>query len=251
MRVLGVDPGLTRCGVGVVDGGPGKISRLVDVSVARTPSGSDLAHRLLTVSAHIEAALDRHRPDAVAIERVFAQQNVMTVIGVAQATGVVALAAARRGIPVAWHTPSEVKAAVTGNGAADKSQVTVMITKLLKLSAAPKPADAADALALALCHLMRSPMTGRLAALQQQSGITSIAVSSAPSRWELAQREARKQAPLAEAKRRAALQADKNRAAEARAAQARASQIHAVKLRAAEVATAEITVVEAKRAGQR
>ena len=163
MRVLGVDPGLTRCGVGVVDGGPGMISRLVDVSVIRTPSHSDVAHRLLTIAAHVEAALEKHRPDAVAIEQVFSQHNVMTVIGVAQATGVVAVIAARRGVPVAWHTPSEVKAAVSGNGSANKDQVTAMVTKLLRLSAPPKPADAADALALAICHLMRAPMQSRLA----------------------------------------------------------------------------------------
>ncbi len=163
MRVLGVDPGLTRCGVGVVDGGPGLPSRLVEVSVVRTPAHSDIAHRLLTITGHIEAAMDRYHPDAVAIERVFSQHNVLTVIGTAQATGVVAVAAARRGIAVAWHTPSEVKAAVSGNGAANKDQVTAMVTKLLRLSAPPKPADAADALALALCHLLRSPMQARLA----------------------------------------------------------------------------------------
>ena len=169
MRVLGVDPGLTRCGIGVVDGGPGLPSRLVEVSVARTPSGSDLAERLLRVSAEIEAALERYRPDALAIERVFSQHNVLTVIGVAQATGVIALAAAKRGVPVAWHTPTEVKAAVSGNGLADKGQVTAMVTKLLRLSAPPKPADAADALALALCHLMRAPMLAQLALAERRA----------------------------------------------------------------------------------
>ncbi len=170
MRVLGVDPGLTRCGVGVVDGGPGLQSRLVDVSVARTPSHADIAHRLLTIAAHLEAAIDRHRPDAVAIEQIFSQHNVMTVIGVAQASGVVAVTAARLGVPVAWHTPSEVKAAVSGNGAADKHQVAAMVTKLLRLSEPPKPADAADALALAICHLMRAPMQARLAAATRSTG---------------------------------------------------------------------------------
>jgi len=169
VRVLGVDPGLTRCGIGVVDGGPGLPSRLVEVSVARTPSGSDLAERLLRVSAEIEAALERYRPDALAIERVFSQHNVLTVIGVAQATGVIALAAAKRGVPVAWHTPTEVKAAVSGNGLADKGQVTAMVTKLLRLSAPPKPADAADALALALCHLMRAPMLAQLALAERRA----------------------------------------------------------------------------------
>ena len=163
MRVLGVDPGLTRCGIGVVDGGPGRTSQLVEVSVVRTPAGADLAQRLLRVDTEVAAALDRHQPDAVAVEQVFTQHNVLTVIGVAQATGVVALAAARRGIPVAWHTPTEVEAAVSGTGAAGKDQVTAMVTKLLRLPAPPRPADAADALALALCHLMRAPMLAQLA----------------------------------------------------------------------------------------
>lgn len=164
VRVLGVDPGLTRCGVGIVDGGPGRQPVLIEVLVIRTPSDDDLAYRLLAVARRVEALLDEHKPDTVAIERVFSQANVRTVMGTAQAAGVVALAAARRGIPVAWHTPSEVKAAVSGNGNADKAQVTMMVTRLLRLDSAPKPADAADALALAICHLWRSPMQARLAA---------------------------------------------------------------------------------------
>ena len=164
MRVLGVDPGLTRCGIGVIDGDPGLPPRMVEVVVVRTPPGAELSERLLTIALQVESMMDRLRPDTVAIERMFSQHNVRTVMGTAQASGVVALAAARRSIPVAWHTPSEVKAAVSGNGNADKAQVTAMITRLLKLPAAPKPADAADALALALCHLWRSPMQGRLLA---------------------------------------------------------------------------------------
>jgi len=135
---------------------------MVEVIVVRTPPGADLALRLLAIADQVESMMDRLQPDTVAIERMFSQHNVRTVMGTAQASGVVALAAARRSIPVAWHTPSEVKAAVSGNGNADKAQVTAMITRLLKLPAAPKPADAADALALALCHLWRSPMQGRL-----------------------------------------------------------------------------------------
>ncbi len=164
MRVLGVDPGLTRCGIGVIDGGPGLPPKLVEVVVVRTPPNTDVALRLLTIAQQVESMMDRLQPDTVAIERMFSQHNVRTVMGTAQASGVVALAAARRSIAVAWHTPSEVKAAVSGNGNADKAQVTAMITRLLKLPAAPKPADAADALALALCHLWRSPMQGRLLA---------------------------------------------------------------------------------------
>lgn len=163
MRVLGVDPGLTRCGLGVVDGGTGRTVSCVAVDVVRTPVDASLASRLLQVSEAIEDWLDRYRPDAVAVERVFSQHNVRTAMGTAQAGGVVALSAARRGLPVVFHTPSEVKAAVTGSGRADKAQVTGMVTRLLDLPRAPKPADAADALALAICHLWREPMRARLA----------------------------------------------------------------------------------------
>ncbi|KAA9154799.1 crossover junction endodeoxyribonuclease RuvC [Amycolatopsis acidicola] len=163
MRVLGVDPGLTRCGLGVVDGGTGRKVSCVAVDVVRTPADASLAIRLLGISDGVEEWLDRYRPDAVAVERVFSQHNVRTVMGTAQAGGVVALAAARRGLPVVFHTPSEVKAAVTGSGRADKSQVTGMVTRLLGLVEKPNPADAADALALAICHLWREPMRQRLA----------------------------------------------------------------------------------------
>ncbi len=173
MRVLGVDPGLTRCGVGVVDGGPGKPPVLVEVLVLRTPAEDDIALRLLAIAVRVEALMDLHRPDTVAIERVFSQQNVRTVMGTAQAAGVVALAAARRGIPVAWHTPSEVKAAVSGNGNADKAQVTAMVTRLLRLGVSPKPADAADALALAICHLWRAPMQTKLAAAANRLSVAA------------------------------------------------------------------------------
>ena len=164
MRVLGVDPGLTRCGVGVVDGTPGRRLTLVRVEVLRTAPDADLAHRLLALEEGIEAALEATRPDAVAVERVFAQHNVRTVMGTAQAGAIAIAAAARRGIPVALHTPSEVKAAVTGSGRADKAQVGAMVTRLLALDEAPRPADAADALALAICHLWRGDSSARLAA---------------------------------------------------------------------------------------
>jgi crossover junction endodeoxyribonuclease RuvC len=117
----------------------------------------------MTVATEVERWMDLHEPQVVAIERVFSQHNVRTVMGTAQVSGVVALAAARRGLPVAFHTPSEVKAAISGSGRADKKQVTTMITKILGLAEAPKPADAADALALAVCHLWRAPMMDRLA----------------------------------------------------------------------------------------
>lgn len=162
MRVLGVDPGLTRCGLGVVDGSPGRALALVDVEVIRTPSHLTLGERLVMLAGALDAWLDQHRPDAVAVERVFSQQNVRTVMGTAQASGVAVLAAARRGLPVALHTPSEVKAAVTGNGRADKAQVAAMVTRLLKLDVRPTPADASDALALAICQVWRGSAQARL-----------------------------------------------------------------------------------------
>jgi crossover junction endodeoxyribonuclease RuvC len=171
IRVLGVDPGLTRCGVGVVEGAPGRALTMVRVGVIRTSPGEDIAARLLAIETGIEAWLDACRPDAVAVERVFSQQNVRTVMGTAQAGAVAIVCAARRGLPVALHTPSEVKAAVTGNGRADKDQVTAMVTRLLRISDPPRPADAADALALAICHIWRGGGTGlRLAAALGRGG---------------------------------------------------------------------------------
>ncbi len=169
MRVLGVDPGLTRCGLGVVDGQVGRPLRMVAVDVLRTPAGDPVGRRLVEIEARIEEWLDRYAPDAVAVEQVFSQHNVKTVMGTAQASGVALVAAARRGLPVALHTPSEVKAAVTGSGRADKQQVTTMVTRLLRLSERPAPADAADALALAICHVWRGAAQARLteAALAQ------------------------------------------------------------------------------------
>ena len=164
IRVLGVDPGLTRCGLGVVDGAPGRALTLVRVGVVRTAADDGIAHRLLAIETEIEQWLDACHPDAVAVERVFSQSNVQTVMGTAQAGAVAIVCAARRGIPVALHTPTEVKAAVTGSGRADKDQVTAMVTRLLRLTERPKPADAADALALAICHLWRGGTASRLAA---------------------------------------------------------------------------------------
>ncbi|WP_030294535.1 crossover junction endodeoxyribonuclease RuvC [Streptomyces katrae] len=162
MRVLGVDPGLTRCGVGMVEGVAGRPLTMLAVGVVRTPADAELGHRLVAIERGIEEWLDSHQPEVVAVERVFSQHNVSTVMGTAQASAVAMLCAARRGIPVALHTPSEVKAAVTGSGRADKAQVGAMVTRLLRLSAPPKPADAADALALAICHIWRAPAHNRL-----------------------------------------------------------------------------------------
>jgi crossover junction endodeoxyribonuclease RuvC len=175
VRVLGVDPGLTRCGLGVIDGEPGRTLTLVATGVASTGAGDEIGTRLLSLEEQIEHWLTEHRPDAVAVERVFSQHNVRTVMGTAQAGAVAIVCAARHGLPVALHTPSEVKAAVTGSGRADKSQVTQMVTRLLALADPPRPADAADALALAICHLWRGGAQRRLAA--------AAAAHSRPARW--------------------------------------------------------------------
>ncbi|WP_110241327.1 crossover junction endodeoxyribonuclease RuvC [Nocardioides gilvus] len=177
MRVLGIDPGLTRCGVGVVDGSVGRPLTMVDVGVIRTSSDLEVALRLVTVEKGIDAWLDEYRPDAVAVERIFARSDSSTIIGTAQASGIALVAAARRGIPVMLHTPSEVKAAVSGSGRADKAQVGAMVTRILRLDAPPKPADAADALALAITHIWRSAAQHRLqaAAVPELSPATRLA----------------------------------------------------------------------------
>lgn len=177
LRVLGVDPGLTRCGVGVVEGTAGRPLTMVAVGVVRTPAEAEVPQRLVEIERGLERWLDEHRPTAVAVERVFSQHNVRTVMGTAQASAVAMLCAARRGLPVALHTPSEVKAAVTGSGRAEKAQVGAMVTRLLRLSEAPRPADAADALALAICHIWRAPAQGRL---QQARRLHAAPPRSAP-----------------------------------------------------------------------
>jgi crossover junction endodeoxyribonuclease RuvC len=156
--------------VGVVDGAPGAPLKLVTVGVIRTSPGDEIGVRLIGLERFIEELLDEVRPDAVAVERVFSQHNVSTVIGTAQAGAIAIACGARRGLPVALHTPSEAKAAVTGNGRADKAQVTAMVTRLLRLDAPPKPADAADALALAICHVWRGGAQARLQAARMRHG---------------------------------------------------------------------------------
>ncbi|WP_091233428.1 crossover junction endodeoxyribonuclease RuvC [Microbacterium sp. 3J1] len=160
LRVLGIDPGLTRCGVGIVDVDRSRRGTLVHVGVIRSAPEMPIGERLAIVAAGIREVIELHRPDAVAVERVFAQQNSHTVMGTAQASGVALLLAAESGLPAATHTPSEVKAAVTGYGSADKKQVQSMIARILRLDAPPQPADAADALAIALCHAWRRGAAG-------------------------------------------------------------------------------------------
>lgn len=162
--MLGVDPGLTRCGVGIVDVAPDRSARLVHVGVIRSAADLPIEQRLAAIAAGLRGVLDAHSPDVVAVERVFAQDNLHTVMGTAQASGIALMLAGERGLRAATHTPSEVKAAVTGYGSADKRQVQTMVARVLRLDALPQPADAADALALALCHAWRSgPGTGSAA----------------------------------------------------------------------------------------
>ncbi len=171
---MAVDPGLTRCGVAAVEGRRGREVALVAVDVVTTPSSDDLAARLLGIGQALAGWLDQLRPDVLAVERVFSQSNVSTVMGTAQAAGIAVLAAAQRGVPVAVHTPSEVKAAVTGDGRSGKRQIAAMVTRILELPETPRPADAADALALAICHLWRggplvtTGLPGSPTAAQQQ-----------------------------------------------------------------------------------
>lgn len=155
LRVIGIDPGLTRCGVGIVDVAPDRSATLVHVGVIRSAPELPLEQRLLLVAAGIRAAVTSFSPHVLAVERVFAQQNASTVMGTAQASGVALLVGAEFGLPAALHTPTEVKAAITGHGGADKKQVQAMVARILRLDEVPKPADAADALALALCHAWR------------------------------------------------------------------------------------------------
>lgn len=170
MRVLGVDPGLTRCGVGVVDGSVGRPLQMVDVGVIRTSSDLPVAQRLVTIERGLVAWIEEHRPDAVAVERVFARSDSSTIMGTAQASGIALVVAARIGLPIAMHTPSEVKAAVSGNGRASKAQVGAMVTRILRLDAPPKPADAADALALAITHVWRGGAQSRIDAALAAAG---------------------------------------------------------------------------------
>jgi len=163
LRVLGVDPGLTRCGVGIVEGAIGSPISLVGVGVILTPAEAALDQRLLDLDQQLSEWINVWKPDVIAVERVFSQHNVRTVMGTGQAAGIALLLAAKAGIPVMMHTPSEVKASVTGSGRANKAQVALMVQKILNLETIPKPVDATDALALAICHIWRGGGNAKIA----------------------------------------------------------------------------------------
>ena len=162
MRILGVDPGLTRCGIGVIEVDQRRHANFVHVEVLRTDNQLELVERLGHLSAQLDSIVNKNAPDVLVIERVFSQLNVKTAMSTAQASAVAMLIAHEKNIPVFMYTPTEVKAAVTGSGRADKKQVTNMVAKHLKLTELPKPADAADALALTLCHAWKGVGQQRL-----------------------------------------------------------------------------------------
>lgn len=180
-RVLGIDPGLTRCGVGIIEQGSGRQVSLVHVDTLRSSPDLPLAARIATIGDEVERLIVEFQPQSIALERVFAQANVRTVMGTAQISGVVLLLAARHGIPIALHTPSEVKAAVTGNGRAGKLQVATMVTKILGLDEIPKPADSADALAIAITHAWRMGV-----AAGNESGSRATKNTAAQEQWRAA-----------------------------------------------------------------
>ena len=177
MRVLGVDPGLTRCGLGIVENGAAQKLVMVGVGVIQTSTDIELAQRLLELETQLLVWIKEFKPDVIAVERVFSQLNIRTAMSTGQAAGVALLIAARSGIPVAMHTPTEVKAAVTGSGRADKKQVALMVQKLLSLKEIPKPVDSTDALALAICHHWRCSGNARieLAVAKERARLAKVA----------------------------------------------------------------------------
>jgi len=192
IRVLGIDPGLTRCGVGIVDVAADRSASLVWVEVIRTPADMPLEQRLLSAGTEIERLFEEYTPRAFAIERVFAQHNLRTVMGTAQISGVALHIAARHGLTAGLHTPSEVKAAVTGYGSAGKKQVATMVARVLGLAELPSPADASDALAIALCHAWRTP--GLVSGGRSATGAPAVGLTPAQQAWLAAERSTAKSA---------------------------------------------------------
>lgn len=156
MFVLGIDPGLSATGYGVVESG--MPPRAVLAGVIRTDISAPMERRLADLFIGLTQVIDDSRPDVVALETVFTNQNLQTAIGVGRASGVAMLAASRAGLAVTEYVPTAVKSAITGDGAASKTQIQQMVARLLNLAEPPRPADAADALAIALCHLRAAPL---------------------------------------------------------------------------------------------
>lgn len=169
--VLGVDPGLTRCGYGVIDS-----KSVLDFGMFQSDKAADPTTRVGAIALELESLVSKHKPQLIALERVFAQSNLRSVMGVAQISGALMAIAHRHGIPVEFFTPSEVKAAVAGNGRASKDQVAQMVARILRLKEIPKPADVADALAVAVCAMSKS----------------QIASTSARKKWVAAEKAAKR-----------------------------------------------------------
>ena len=163
MIVLGIDPGLTRCGYAVIESGSHRTLTALALGVIRTPPTTALPWRLAELKTELAALIAQYRPDAVAVEQVFFQVNVRTAMSVGQASGLALAEAAAAGCDVAQYTPNQVKDAVAGFGGANKAQVQKMVQSRLGLASVPEPPDAADAAALAICHLAYSPLRARIA----------------------------------------------------------------------------------------
>jgi len=181
LRILGVDPGLTRCGVGIIDAKSDRTLALVEVLVIQSPPTLPLPERLFGLQREFARLMDTYKPDRVAIEQVFAQQNLSSVMGVAQASAIAMVEAASRGIPVDMHTPSEVKASITGSGRANKAQVASMVRRLLPIGGEKFLPDATDALALAICNAWRG-----------RPDVGTVALTPAQQRWREAESLARR-----------------------------------------------------------
>lgn len=186
MRILGVDPGVTRCGVGVIETSPGRKAKLVSVAVIRSEASLPMSERLLIIGNGIREVIQRDRPDLLSLERVFARTDLSTVMNTANAAGVAQFVAAEHSIPVVSHTPSEVKAAVTGYGKANKDQVGQMVARILGLPEVPQPADAADSLALAICAAWRDAQ-----AVPSASSLPNPNETAAQKAWRAAEVAAR------------------------------------------------------------
>jgi len=167
--VLGIDPGLTRCGYAILQVSGNTEISLTSLGVLRTSPDQELPDRLAEIAQEVEALLDEFQPSAVAVEHIFFQANVRTAMSVGQVSGLVLSAAARRGVSVVQYSPNQVKLAVAGWGGADKAQVQKMVKQRLKLNSLPKPADAADAAAIALCHIASHPLAMKIAQTQMVS----------------------------------------------------------------------------------
>jgi crossover junction endodeoxyribonuclease RuvC len=172
--VLGIDPGLTRCGYGAVRRQGGTLVAVAHGVIGTSPDDG-LPDRLASLERGIAALLDELRPSAVAVERLLFQHNVRTAVAVGQASGIVLASTAHRRVPVTHYSPNEVKLAVTGSGTAGKAQVQAMVTRVLRLDEAPTPVDAADALALAICHAWSASLRA-----------VSAVPAGASARWERA-----------------------------------------------------------------